>query len=63
MKHLLHPARRFHELVGNVRQNQTQNSGSTKFESVDAQFCSSDSFAAACAIATVLKIDITASST
>ena len=24
---------------------------STKFESVDAQFCSSDSFAAACAIA------------
>src|ERR1700721_2522444 len=25
--------------------------GSTKFESVDAQFCSSDSFAAACAIA------------
>ena len=42
----------FTKLVGNVRQNQTQNLvASTKFESVDAQFCSSDSFAAACAIA------------
>ena len=42
----------FTKLVGNVRQNQTQNLvASTKFESVDAQFCSSDSIAAACAIA------------
>src|SRR5580700_7334798 len=39
------------KLLGNVGQYQTQKSrGSTKFESVDAQFCSSDSFAAACAI-------------
>ncbi len=40
------------KLVGNVRQKLDAKSRcSTKFESVDAQFCSSDSFAAACAIA------------
>jgi hypothetical protein len=40
------------KLVGNIRQNSTQNLvAAPSLKSADAQFCSSDSFAAACAIA------------
>src|ERR1700721_1986505 len=49
---LLHPARRFHEARWQrPSKPDAKSRGSTKFESVDAQFRSSDSFAAACAIA------------
>ena len=39
------------KLVSNIRQYPAQNLVATKLESADAQFCSSDSFAAACATA------------